>query len=299
VKAAPFDYHTPRTTREALEMLSHLEGARVLAGGQSLMPMLAMRYLVVDHLVDANCLESELGKVERSNGKFRIGAITRQRALERSAELEQACPIFREALDNVGHFQTRNRGTIGGSLCHLDPAAELPAVLSVYDGTELEIQSHRQSRTLSISEWAKGYMTPALVPGEMLTHITLTPWQEPHGYAFLELARRDGDFAIAGVACLVAVSDSGAITRAAISLCGVAVRHARLAAAERLLVGEMPTSKIFRDASAEVEKLQGVIEDAQNTVAYRRHVASALVRRGLEIAARRAAAASGSGRRFQ
>src|SRR5262249_40742818 len=159
---APFTYHDPRTVAEACDLLATHENARLLAGGQSLMPMMNFRYVMPDHLIDLNKV-GELAYIRIENGTLRIGAMTRQRALEVSIQIGECCPILHAALAHVGHRQTRNRGTLGGSLCHLDPSAELVNVTALLDGTVHAVSS-RGTRDLAFSDFAAGYMTTNLAP---------------------------------------------------------------------------------------------------------------------------------------
>jgi carbon-monoxide dehydrogenase medium subunit len=249
------------------------------------MPMLNMRYALPDHVVDLNRIAGLDGLSEEGD-VILLGAMVRQRALERSSMLARRCPLLLEALAHVGHFQTRNRGTVGGSLCHLDPAAELPGIAAAYDA-ELIVAGPRGERRVMMSEWPLFYMTPNLEPDELLTGIRLPLWREPHGHAFLEFARRHGDFALTGVACLMAL-DENRIRRVAIVLTGVAnTGPMRLAEAEALLLGGEASGEAFRAAAEEARKIDAM-EDALVGAAYRRHLAGVLTERALGIAARRA-----------
>ena len=171
MKPAPFKYHDPRSVAEATELLSSLENALALAGGQSLMPMMNFRAAMPDHIVDLNRIP-ELAYLRVEGERLRIGAMTRQRDIELSAEVAERCPVLHEALAHVGHRQTRNRGTIGGSLCHLDPSAELVNVTALLGGT-LHAAGKRGRRDIAIAEFIVGYMTSSLAPDELLTGITL------------------------------------------------------------------------------------------------------------------------------
>jgi carbon-monoxide dehydrogenase medium subunit len=285
MKPAPFTYHDPRTLAEAVALIGRLENAKPLAGGQSLMPMLNMRYAMVDHLIDLNRV-TELSYVRTDVDRLTIGAMTRQRTLEKSSEVAERFPLLREALALVGHFQTRNRGTIGGSLCHLDPAAELPGVCAAHDA-ELVIAGRGGTRRIAMAEWARFPLTPSLEPDELLVAVELPFWRTGHGHAFLEVARRHGDFAIVGVAALIALEPGGRVARAALALVGAAGVPVRLGEAERLLVGATPSPARFREAAARCAAID-MIADAQTPAAYRRRVAPVLVTRALDLAARRA-----------
>jgi len=286
MKPAPFDYHAPRTLDEAAGLLATLENAKVLAGGQSLVPMMNFRYVIVDHLVDLAQVEGLRG-ITIADGVLRIGAMTCQRDLEFSPEIETHCPLMRVALGHIGHRQTRNRGTIGGSLVHADPAAELPAVCVAYDAT-VEIASARGRRDVPIAEFSVGFMATAVEPDEIATAIKLPLWPAGHGYGFHEFARRRGDFAIAGAAVLVD-APNGVVKRAAITLCGIATTPVRLSEAETALAGKKLDVANIKAAAATARALEP-ISDIHAGADYRRHLAEVLARRALTDAACRAGA---------
>lgn len=286
MKPAPFKYHDPRSVTDLLGLLASHENTKLLAGGQSLGPMLNFRYVMPDHLIDLNRIP-ELAYIRAGADTLEIGAMTRQRALERADEVRRACPVLAEALRSVGHIATRNRGTIGGSLSHLDPAAELPGVCALHDAT-LTVAGPRGTRSVAIADWAVSFMTPNLEPNEVLTGISLKTWREPHGYAFVELARRQGDFAMAGVGCLVAL-DGGKVRRVALSLIGVTSTPVRLPAAEKALTGTDLSNDAIRAAAAEIDHLQA-LDDAHASGAYRKRLAGVLLGRAIRQAARRARA---------
>jgi carbon-monoxide dehydrogenase medium subunit len=285
MKPAPFKYHDPRSVADLTGLLATLENAKLLAGGQSLGPMLNFRFVMPDHLIDLNRIP-ELAYVRREKDVLEIGAMTRQRALEHSDEVKRACPVMAEALSWVGHAQTRNRGTIGGSLAHLDPSAELPGVCALYDAT-LTVAGRKGERKVPMPDWGVSFMTPNLEPDEVLTGISLRLWHEPHGHAFVEFARRHGDFAIAAVGCLVALGADGNARRVALSLVGLANAPIRLASAEMMLTGTDLSEKAIAAAAAEVAKLDA-LEDAHVSAAYRKRLAGVLVGRAVRQAAERA-----------
>jgi carbon-monoxide dehydrogenase medium subunit len=216
--------------------------------------------------------------------------MTRQRTLERDPIIAKKAPVMQEALRHVGHLQTRSRGTIGGSLAHLDPSAELCAVARLYDAT-LHVAGSRGKRDVAMADWSLGFMTPALEPDEVLTGVTLPVWREPHGHAFIEFARRHGDFAIAGVACLLALDAKGAIARAAISIAGIATAPVRLTDAETSLRGQPATAATFKAAAEHARKLD-CLADAHVSAAYRQRLAGVLTERALATAAARAQGAA-------
>ena len=290
MKPAPFAYHDPKTLSEVTALLARLEGAKLLAGGQSLMSMMNLRFVMPDHVVDLNGV-ADLDYIRESSGRLEIGAMTRQRAIERSELVRAKAPVLVEALEQVGHHQTRNRGTIGGSLCHLDPAAELPGMAALYDA-ELTVLGPKGNRKIALKDWALGYMTTALEPDEVLTGIAFPLWRERHGHAFLEFARRHGDFAIVGVGCLLSLDGAGAIARAALVLVGVDVKPMRLDSVEALLKGRVPGPALWRAAADEALKIDA-LSDAMVSGDYRKRLAGTLTARALARAAERAGGARG------
>lgn len=282
MKPAPFDYHAPRTLEEATALLATLENAKVLAGGQSLVAMMNFRYVIVDHLVDLAKVEGLAG-IRIANGVMRIGAMTRQRDIEFSKDVADHAPLLHAALKNVGHRQTRNRGTIGGSLVHADPAAEMPAVCAAMDAA-VEIVGKGGIRKVKFSEFGTGFMSTVVKPEEIVTAIELPLWPKGHGYGFREFARRHGDFAIAGTAVLLDVGGDKVVRRAAFALCGVAVTPIRLPEAEATLTGKPLDAAALARVTATLDRLEP-IGDIHATPDYRRHLAGVLLTRALRDAA--------------
>jgi aerobic carbon-monoxide dehydrogenase medium subunit len=285
MKPAPFDYHAPRQLKEAAELLAKLPNAKILAGGQSLVPMMNFRYVIADHLVDLGSLQ-DLRGITVADGRLRIGAMTRQRDLEFSADIAKHCPLMSEALQHVGHRQTRNRGTIGGSLAHADPAAELPAICAAYDAT-IRVASVRGMREIRFRDFATGFMSTALAPDEVIAAIELPIWPAGHGHGFHEFARRHGDFAIAGAAALLDVGTDNVVRRAAVTLFGVTASPLRVDAAEARLTGQPLDANAIRTAAASTWLIEP-ISDIHASGEYRRHLAQVLSLRALNDAARRA-----------
>jgi aerobic carbon-monoxide dehydrogenase medium subunit len=286
VKPPAFSYHVPATVDEALGLLGQLENARLLAGGQSLMPMLNMRFAFPDHLIDLNRIDALAG-IALEGTRLRIGAMTRQRSLEDSKEVRERLPLMTEALTYVGHRQTRNRATIGGSLCHLDPAAELVSVAAALDAV-VEIASPDGRRMLPFAEFPLGYMMPAIAPEEMVTALLIEPPPNGHGHAFVEFARRHGDFAIASVAVLLQFDGNNRIAAVRITLGGVAAAPVRVPEAEAMLIGGEPDATRFAAAAASCRSVDAM-EDAHVPAWYRRQLAVTLASRALEMASARAA----------
>ena len=285
MKPAPFTYYDPRTVADAVSLLGALENARVLAGGQSLMPMMNFRYVMPDHVVDINRIP-ELASIRRDGEWLRFGAMTRQRDIEFSDEVKAACPIIVEALAHVGHRQTRNRGTIGGSLCHMDPSAELCAVVALLDGT-LTARSRTGERQIAMADFGRGFMSTALSEGELLTGIAVRLWPAGHGHAYEEFARRHGDFAIAASGALIEMA-AGSMKRVAIVVSGVRPNPVRLTAAEAMLTGQTPSDQLIEAAAAEAGSIDA-IEDAYTTADYRKHLGQVMVKRALKRAIARTA----------
>jgi carbon-monoxide dehydrogenase medium subunit len=281
MKPPPFSYHDPQTTPEVIDLLGRFENARLLAGGQSLMPMLNMRFVLPDHLVDLNRVEG-LSYIRESSGALEIGAMTRQRDIETSDLVRQQCPLMYEAIAHVGHRQTRNRGTLGGSLCHLDPAAELVAVAAALDAT-VEIDGPKGRREIPFARFPASYMTPAMAPDEMLTGVRFPRWGKKHGHAFVEFARRHGDFAIVSAAALLEEDARGKITRASVTVGGIGPAPVRATAVEGALVDNVGSDPLFRDACENCRKIDAV-GDVHAPASYRRHLAAVLARRALEKA---------------
>ncbi len=267
-------------------MMADLDDAKILAGGQSLMAMMNFRYLAPDHIVDINRIP-ELTEIREEGNTIRFGAMVRQRDAADSPIVQARCPLLIEALSLVGHMQTRNRGTVGGSLSHLDPSAEMPAVFSALDAV-LHVSSACGEREIPIGEWALGFMMPNLEPDELLIGITALCWPVGHGYAFLEMARRHGDFALAGAAALMTLSGDGTIERVAVALTGVDTGPVRLEEMEAVLVGRKPDRALFADAAKAAESVAG-IEDVHASRDYRRRLAVVYPRRALTLAHERAA----------
>jgi carbon-monoxide dehydrogenase medium subunit len=284
MKPAPFDYHAPASLDEAVALMSTLDNAKVIAGGQSLVAMMNFRYAMPDHLIDLGNIAG-LSGLHFESQTLRIGAMTRQRELEFSVPLANKVPLFKAALAHVGHRQTRNRGTLGGSLAHADPAAELPTACLALDA-EIEIAGANGTRIVPMREFSAGFMTTALGYDEILLAVHIRPWPEGHGYSFQEYARRHGDFAVAGAAVLLDANNDGIIERAAVALCGVTDRPVRRDEAEAALVGRhLDDSVIARAASlaGDVEATADIHADAT----YRRHLARVLTTRALHEASSR------------
>jgi CO/xanthine dehydrogenase FAD-binding subunit len=296
MKPPRFEYLAPTSLAEALEILAeHGDGAKVLAGGQSLVPLLNFRLVRPAYLVDLNEIPG-LAYVRPENGHLAIGALTRQRAVETSALVRERQPLLADAMPQIGHVQIRNRGTIGGSLAHADPAAELPAVVAALDG-ELVVQSARGRRVLSSAEFFVGYLTTAVAPTELLVEVRLPAAPPRTGTAFLEVSRRHGDFALVGVAASLTLDPAGACARCALALTGVGPAPVVAREAAQHLVGAAPTPEVFEEVGRRVAADLHPDGDLHASGEYRRHVAGVLTRRALAQALARAVESANGGAR--
>ncbi len=287
MKPAPFTYFAPTNLDEAVSLLGQYGAdAKPLAGGQSLVPLMNFRLAKPRYLIDLNRIP-ELAYIRRADGVVAVGAMTRQFEAERSDVVGQLTPLLTEALKFVGHPTIRHRGTVGGSLAHADPAAELPAA-AVALGAELVIRGPGGTRTVPAEDFFIGPFTTALGPDELLTEVRF-PVQPPGtGYAFLELSRRHGDFAIVGVAALVGLGSDGSIERTLLVLCGAGPTPMRARQAEAALRGAPPTEDRFREAGELAAREAQPTSDIHASADYRRRVAAVLVRRALVAATERA-----------
>jgi aerobic carbon-monoxide dehydrogenase medium subunit len=283
MKLPAFDYEAPRTVSEAVELLAeHQDEASVLAGGQSLIPLLALRLAHPAVLIDINGI-AELSGVSAADGWVAIGAMTRAYVAEESETVAGALPLLAAALPLIGHEAIRSRGTIGGSLAHADPAAELPAVARALDA-EFVVRAKSGERVVPAAEWFEGYLTTSRHPGELLVEVRFPAAGPGTGISFQEVARRHGDFAIVGLAVSLMVSE-GSISDARLAFAGMSDVPVRAAEAENLLVGERPSTELFDEAARRATHSVDPPADLHGSAEYRRKVAAALVRRGLRAAA--------------
>jgi carbon-monoxide dehydrogenase medium subunit len=290
MKPPRFDYHAPASAAEALELLGRYgPDARLLAGGQSLVPLLNFRLSAPAVIVDLN-RAADLAYIEEDNGRVRLGAMTRQRAIEFSPLVRSRLPLLAEATRWVGHLPTRTRGTVGGSLAHSDPAAEYPAVAAALDA-ELVIRGPGGERVARAAEFFVGLMTTALQPGEMLVEVRMAAQAPNSGWAFEEFSRRHGDFAIVGIAALVAV-EGDRCSSARLAACGAGPTAMRLRAAEEILEQSGLADRDMDDAAARAAELVDPGADLHASVEYRRHLTRVLTRRALVRAVDRARGAS-------
>jgi carbon-monoxide dehydrogenase medium subunit len=283
VKPSAFDYHAPSSAEEAVALLAELgEGAKVLAGGQSLVPMLSLRLAAFDHLVDVGRI-GELAGVHVAADGVTVGAGTTQATIEASADVAAAVPLLARATPLIGHFQIRNRGTLGGSLAHADPAAEYPAVALAMDA-EMEVVSPRGPRRLAAADFFTGFWSTALEPDELLVRVRWPVWAGRCGFAVREFARRHGDFAVAGAAVAVELGADDRVERCSISLIGMGSTPVRASGAEAAVVGESAPLDADEVGAMAVADLDGIPSDLHGSAAYRVRVGAAMVARSWEDA---------------
>jgi aerobic carbon-monoxide dehydrogenase medium subunit len=284
VKPAPFEYHRPTAAAEAVELIASLGAeAKILAGGQSLIPMLALRLAYFEHLVDIGRID-ELTGVARLDGTVWIGAGTTEAAMERSAEVAGAVPLLARTTPFVGHVQIRNRGTVGGSMAHADPAAEYPAVALALDA-EFEALSPRGTRRIEARDFFTGLWSTALEPDELLTGVTFPVWSGRCGFAVEEVARRHGDFAIVGAVVGVELGGHDRVQRCGIGLIGMGSTPERAAGAESAALGnpvsELDAAEVGQRAVAD---LTAVPSDLHGSAEYRVRVGATMVARAWQRA---------------
>lgn len=288
MKAPPFEYARATSVAEVCELLRRHGGeAKLIAGGQSLVPMMAMRLLRPAWLIDINEIET-LRFIAMEPHVARIGACTRQATLERDAALGARIPLLRQALACVGHVQTRNRGTVGGSLAHADPCAELPLVAQVLDA-RLRLRSANGVRDVAADAFFTGPMATAMAAQECLEEIHWPAWEEPRtGAEFTELSVRHGDFAIVAAAAQIALDPEGRCTRAVFGLGGVGLTPLAFPALAARLVGRRPGATDFDELAQEAAAQCEPGSDPHASASYRRHVARVLAARALHSAYQRA-----------
>jgi carbon-monoxide dehydrogenase medium subunit len=287
VKPAPFTYHAPTSVADAVGLLAELDDAKVIAGGQSLVPLMALRLATPAHLVDIGRV-AELRGIEARDGTVRIGASTAQVTAERHPAVAAGAPLLARALPHIGHFQIRNRGTIGGSIAHADPASELPAVALTLDA-EVTAMGGGGERTLAAADLFTGTWTTALEPDEVLTAVTFPVWDGRCGFAVDEVARRHGDFAIAGACVAVELGEDDAVLRCAIGLLGLGSTPLRATAAERAVTGvsapDVDATEVGRLA---VGDLTSVPADLHGSADFRAEVGAVVTGRAVQRALREA-----------
>ena len=281
MKPAPFEYFRPHSLEEALALLAEHGGdAKPLAGGQSLIPAMNFRLATPAVLVDLNGV-AELSYIKNAAGDVCIGGMTRQRTVERSALVSRRVPLIAETMPHIAHPAIRNRGTVGGSLAHADPAAELPAVMLALNA-RLMVSSQSGTREVEADEFFVALFTTAVQSGELLTEIRIPPTPPRSGFAFQEISRRHGDFALVGVAAVVQLDEQGTCAGARISLLSVGDRPMLAAEAGKALTGRPPSAESI-NAAADAASTKDIdpSSDIHASARYRRHLANVLTRRVL------------------
>jgi len=284
MKAAPFVYHRPESVKEAADLLDEFgDDAKILAGGQSLVPMLAMRLTHFENLIDISKID-ELRSIDLGGGEVRIGAGTPHAFVGMDDEVADSVPLLTLATPYIGHFQIRTRGTLGGAIAHADPAAEYAAVALALDA-QMEAVSSKGTRQIPAADFFTGLWETSLQTGEILTAVSFPVWGGRSGFAVEEFARRHGDFAIAGAAVAVELDDDDRIARCGIGLLGLGSTPLRGSAAEAAVIG-----RAVDDVSAEevgrlaIDGLEDIPADLQGSAGYRAKVGATMVARGWKAA---------------
>jgi carbon-monoxide dehydrogenase medium subunit len=287
MKPAPFKYVVADSLAHALALKTeHGDDAKFLAGGQSLLPAMNFRLARPAILIDINGI-ADLAGIGASSEAVRVGPLTRYRALQRDAGFARAFPVIAEALPHIAHPQIRNRGTIGGNLSHADPASELPAIAVVL-GARFRVQTSKHERWIDASDFFVGALTTDLGPEEMLVEAEL-PLSKPRtGSCFMEIARRRGDFAIAGVAAMVTLGNENECSEVRLAFCGVAETPVDASSAADVLIGHAVTQAALEDVAVSVQAMIDPAGSVQATADYQRHVAGVIAERALQTAYRRA-----------
>jgi aerobic carbon-monoxide dehydrogenase medium subunit len=288
VKPASFAYADPETLDEALDLMAeHGDTAKVLAGGQSLIPLMNLRLARPAYLVDINRIAGLRG-IERDKGDLVVGATARHASVASSEKVRRAAPLAAEAASMIGHPQIRHRGTAGGSLAEADPAGQLPTAILALDG-EVVARSVRGPRTIPAADLFTGFLATSLQPDEVISEIRIPAAPPASGSAFLEVTRRRGDFAMVGVAALVTLNSEGKVDEARIALAAMGPTPIRASAAEKALCGAVLTDEVVREVGDLAAGAGDPVDDVHATAVYRRRAAAVLTQRALRLALHRAA----------
>jgi CO/xanthine dehydrogenase FAD-binding subunit len=283
MKPAPFSYFRPDTLDQALNLLrTHGDQAKALAGGQSLVPLMNFRLARPEYLIDLNGING-LSETKLDDETLILGAMVRQREVERSHLISERLPLLSEAVRFVAHPAIRNRGTVGGSLVHADPAAELPVVAIALDAA-FQLRSSGANRSVSAGDFYQGYLATAIAPDELLVEVQLPLPPKDVGWCFTEIARRHGDFAIVAAAVLLGLGRDRTVNFARIALGGIGPVPMRAAAAEKAILGKKPSAELYQEAGAAAAEALDPPTDIHASSDYRRHVSGVLVRRALTVA---------------
>jgi carbon-monoxide dehydrogenase medium subunit len=285
MKPAPFDYQAPDTLREAIDLLASNPEAVVIAGGQSLMPVLAFRLATPSLLVDLRRLPG-LGNIAVGDDDFRLGALVRWRDIEDDERLVAAHPLLHAAVAHVAHYQIRNRGTVGGSLAHADPAAELPGVAVTCEG-EIDLFGPAGRRTVRAGDFFTAPLSTLRQPDEIVTDLHLPKWPSRRRWAFQKYARREGDFALAGILLFYDEDRLGTLSNAHVGVIGACPRPHRLTRVETLLNGHAIDDGLIRQAAETAAEEVDPPDDLHADAAYRRGLVATLIERGVRAAVQR------------
>lgn len=288
MKPSAFRYVVPADVQSAVQARAANYDSAILSGGQSLIPTMNFRLSHPEVVIDLRLLD-ELDYVRTDPSHVRVGAMTRQRTLEFDESAYRANPLIRETLQNVAHPVIRNRGTVGGSLAHADPAAELPCLIATLRG-ELVAQGPTGQRRIPAADFFQFIFTTALEPDELLVEAAFPVLERDEGWAFCEFARRHGDFAMSAVACTVKMGPGGAIQRARLGACGIASTPVVLAECEALLAGSKPSPELFAEVAKQATQSIDGTDEPEMQRRYRRHLLQGLVQRALEQAIQRTGA---------
>jgi 2-furoyl-CoA dehydrogenase FAD binding subunit len=294
MKPASFNYYRPSTLEETLQLLQDCgDEGKLIAGGQSLIPILNMRLSSLEHVIDINGLR-ELDFIRLEEGILKIGGLCRQRSLEKSPTVKEVAPLLSEAVPFIGHVQTRNRGTVGGSLVHADPTAEIPLSLLALDATAI-IQSAEETREVPVQDFFITYLTTDIASTEMLTEIQIPVDTLPKGYAFVEFSRRHGDFALVAAACLLDTDEDGTITAGRLAIGGVDAVPMIAQEAMDVLLGEKLTDALLEEAGQIAAENTDPEGDLHASREYRLHLAKVFTKRAIRKAYERSLQKLGGG----
>jgi len=287
MKPPKFDYYKPTTLNEALDLLEEIgDDGKIIAGGQSLVPIMNMRLASPKCIIDINGL-NELDYIKHEGNVLKIGTLTRQSKVEKSEIVANACGLLLEAITQIGHVQTRNRGTFGGSIVHADPSAELPLALLTMNGS-VQIASKDEVRNVDAEDFFITYLTTDIMPTEILTEVSIPIIEDRSGYSFQEIARRHGDFALVAASCLMTVDDQNQISSVRLALGGVEAIPLLIEDAEDILVGEILSDSLIDKLLESVEMAVEPESDLHAAAEYRTHLAKILTKRTLTQAYERA-----------
>ncbi|HEV8472313.1 MAG TPA: xanthine dehydrogenase family protein subunit M [Methylomirabilota bacterium] len=283
---AAFEYHAPSSVKEALGLLTKLDDAKLLAGGHSLVPMMKLRLAQPKHIIDLRKVPGLTG-IKEDKGAIAIGAMTTHWEVESSKILRAKCPVVSETASIIGDPAVRNKGTIGGSLAHADPAADMPATVIAL-GAEFVCQGPKKTRTVKVDDWFTGLMETALGEGELLVSVRVPALAKGTGAAYMKFAHPASRFAIVGVAAVITLDKSGTCTKAGVGLTGAGTRAVRAKGVEAGLTGKRLDAAAIEAAAAKAADGVDVQADLQGSVEYKAHLCRVFARRAIEAAVKKA-----------